>query len=412
MVRSVYCPRSVLVMSGILAGACLFLQCMNNASRQREQPNNGMYDQYAGSQACLSCHKNIVDSFMHSPHQLSSQPATPETIMGSFETGKNQFQLDPGSTVMMEKRNGRFYQVQYERGVEKKARQFDVCIGSGTRGQTYLYWWKDTLFQLPLTYFTAVAQWCNSPGYPGKVAFGRPITSRCLECHTTYAHSISSPGAQFEKFDHRILYGVGCEKCHGPGARHIAFQQQHPTEGEGRYIQNPATFSRRQSLDLCSLCHGGRLTATQPAFSFQPGDTLSNYFAVDTSAGNAANIDVHGNQYGLLAASKCFRMSQMTCLTCHQPHQKETGQTALFSQRCISCHTSGSDHSCSMKSLTTAQKEKNCIDCHMPLQASRSIMVFLQGQSTLTSATMRSHYIRIYPPETKKFLSSNKKSNL
>ena len=56
--------------------------------------------------------------------------------------------------------------------------------------------------------------------------------------------------------------GVDCEKCHGPAARHVEFQTQNPKETIAKFIINPAGFSRQQSLDMCALCHGGRLQKT------------------------------------------------------------------------------------------------------------------------------------------------------
>jgi hypothetical protein len=173
---------------------------------------------------------------------------------------------------------------------------------------------------------------------------------------------------------------------------------------------NPAAFTRQQKLDLCALCHGGRLQKTQPSFSYTSGDTLSNYFVVDTTAPNPDRIDVHGNQYGLLRASKCFRMSQtLNCNTCHNTHETERGKTALFSQRCQTCHSPAHGPVCKLTKTAGPVITKNCIDCHMPLKPSRAIAVFLPGQSEPTAATIRSHYISIYPEETQKILAVLKK---
>ena len=105
------------------------------------------------------------------------------------------------------------------------------------------------LYQLPVSYFTAANKWANSPLYPTyPVIFNRPITSRCLECHSTFAQVTSEPHFEPEEFDNRIIYGVDCEKCHGPGARHVLFQTQNPSEKKAKYILNPAAYSRQQKL--------------------------------------------------------------------------------------------------------------------------------------------------------------------
>jgi hypothetical protein len=282
----------------------------------------------------------------------------------------------------------------------------DIVIGSGTMGQSSLYWKNDNLFQLPITYFTAANEWSNSPGFPDKVVFNRVITSRCLECHSTYVKTISAPGKEPEQFDrNKIIFGVDCEKCHGPAAEHVKFQTEHPNDTIVKFIINPASFTRQQKLDLCALCHGGRLQKTKPSFEFTAGDTLSNYFIVDTSAPHPDKIDVHGNQYGLLRASKCFRMSSsMTCNTCHDTHKNEKGQTALFSQRCITCHTDPHPKTSKLQQDIGAAIKENCIDCHMPVKPSRAIAVFLPGENFPTAAQIRSHFIAVYPEESKKIV--------
>jgi hypothetical protein len=119
-------------------------------------------------------------------------------------------------------------------------------------------------------------------------------------------------------------------------------------------------------------------------------------------------MDVHGNQYGMLAASKCFRLSEMTCNTCHAPHENETGKKEIFSQRCISCHSEPKKTACTKIGHDDKLLQTNCIDCHMPEQRSRAIMVLLQGENIPTPAFMRSHYISIYKEESERILSQKK----
>src|SRR5699024_8961006 len=147
-------------------------------------------------------------------------------------------------------------------------------------------------------------------------------------------------GKEPEEFDkNRMILGVECEKCHGPAVEHVQFHTQNPKAAEGKFIVNPAKLSRQLNLDMCALCHGGRLQKTQPSFSFTACGNLSDHFSVDTSAPDPNNIDVHGNQYGLLRASKCFKESlTLTCNSCHNTHENERRNTELFSQRCMNCH--------------------------------------------------------------------------
>jgi len=406
---SIY-PRTFITVCILVSCVFLTTTCMNN----NDEPvviKNAYNAAFAGSASCASCHKAIYDSHIHTAHYLTSQPAVAENIKGSFEPGKNKYAFNQSVVMSMEKRDDGFYQVEYFKDTEKKAKRFDIVIGSGTMGQSYLYWNGNHLFQLPITYFTAANTWSNSPGFPDKIVFNRSITSRCLECHTTFAKTISAENVSPESFDSRqIVYGVDCEKCHGPGAEHVSFHTQNKTETRGKFIINPASFSRQQSLDLCASCHGGRLQKTTPSFHFIAGDTLSNYFSIDTAAPDPAHIDVHANQYGLLRASKCFRMSNtMTCNTCHNTHENEKGKTEVFSQRCISCHSAAHNSVCKLSATIGDAINKNCIDCHMPVQSSKAIAVQLQENEVPTAASIRSHYISIYNEETKKVMPSLKK---
>ena len=369
------------------------------------------YNQFAGSASCAGCHKKITESHRHTAHYHTSQPATDSSVKGSFAEGNNTFAFNKSVWVAMERSDTGLFQVEYLRGVEKKRRRMDIAVGSGTMGQSFLNWRQDHLFQLPITFFSAANAWSNSPGFPDKVVFNRVITSRCLECHSTYAAITSAPGKEPESFDpKKIIYGVDCEKCHGPAAQHVQFQMQHPADTAGKYISNPARLSRQQSLDLCASCHGGRLQKTKPSFSFTAGKNLSDYFIVDTTAPDPRNIDVHGNQYGLLRASACFRISKtMTCNTCHNTHETERGKTTLFSQRCMTCHNGTHEPFCKMKNTLGAALAQNCIDCHMPLKPSRAIAVFLPGATAPTAALIRSHFIGIYPEETQRILAALKK---
>ena len=411
--------RTLIIYILILCALFLFTTCINHQNKkqaslqtmvQKQVADTIMYQQFAGSAICANCHKEITDDYFHTAHYYTSQSASAQSIKGSFKKVENRFIYDAGKIVSLEKRSDSFYQTYYHNDKEVVSRKFDIVIGSGNRGQTYLSWIGNHLIELPVSYFTQVHQWANSPGYPlSPIIFNRPVTARCLECHSTFAQTINYDPDVPPAFDSaKMILTVGCEKCHGPAAKHVTYEMQHPHDSVNVFITNPKNLSRQLSLDVCALCHSGKLQEKKSPFQYVAGDSLNNFYDASDAAKKAGIMDVHGNQLGVLSASKCFRLSKtMTCTTCHNAHKNETGNTVLFSQRCVSCHTNQHKQ---IAGLSNDMLKNNCIDCHMPLQESTSISFLLKKDKPPVNAVMRTHYITIYNDETKKFIDQNSSS--
>jgi len=396
--------RLYIIISTIFIAIFLLMKCSSPDKKINKE--TVQYPQFAGSATCLNCHKEIYDKHIQTEHFLSSGPSVRENIKGSFDEGKNEYHFTALSSVKMEKSGDSLFQTEYVMGNEKQRSLIDIVVGSGRKGQSFLSWKNNSLVQLPVTYFTPESTWSSSPGFnPHKPLFNRVITSRCLECHSTYFQKTSSENNHPEEFDKtHIIYGIDCEKCHGPAKDHVNFHTKIPGDTSAKYILNPAGLPRQINIDLCALCHSGRLEKTKPSFTFQAGDKLSDYFSPPDMTSQIPNIDVHGNQLGLLSFSKCFTATNMTCMSCHNVHENEKGKLDIFSQRCRNCHNGDQHDQCKMSSSVGEIINKNCIDCHMPLQPSQSITVFLEGAQIPTTAKLRTHHIKIYKEETQKVL--------
>jgi len=288
---------------------------------------------------CALCHRTIAASYALTAHARASSEATSASIAGPFDPGRNVMRTRiPEVYFLMEQRDGRFYQTGI-RGSTSQTERFDLVIGSGRRGQSYLYWKNDLLFQLPVSYHAGSRRWINSPGYEdGSVHFGRGIPPECLNCHATRFRLEHTAGGLRYAGDYSL--GIECSKCHGEAGRHEA-------------------IIRPSGLDLCARCHSG-LRDEQPV---EP--------------------DVHGNQVGLLKSSRCFQRSgTLSCSTCHDVHRMERSPEIL-SSRCGVCHQPSS---CPTAATAGESAGRRCVECHMPVVRSKLIEV----------QTYRTHRIAVY----------------
>lgn len=363
-------------------------------------------NKFIGSASCASCHKDIYDTHIRTAHYMDSRPAAAAFIRGSFDRKKNHFAYNQHMEVVLEKKKDRFFQTAYFNGSLLESEAFDIVIGSGRKGQTYLYWDSIRLFQLPISWYAPSDSWCNSPGYPTNlIYFNKQVHSQCMECHSTYARTEEEDnlGTVFDKSS--ILYGIDCEKCHGPAAAHVAFHQSHPGEKAGYAIINARHLGRQQRLDACALCHSGLRKLLRPSFTFAVGDTLDDFSTPSYDTDSVSGLDVHANQYGLLSSSKCFKMSQMDCSSCHDVHVTQINNPQLFSGKCMSCHNDALHSNCKAEVVKTQSLYANCIDCHMPRLPSRKILLQVSATAVTTPDFVRTHHIGFYPAAVKEFLT-------
>jgi hypothetical protein len=363
---------------------------------------------FVGDEACKDCHQSEFESYLKTRHHLDSARPSAETIHGHFDSGHNTMEsLDPEVSFRMDAKGGSFSETSLVGAPghdKKRTEKMDIVIGSGAKGQSYLYWRGDELFELPVSYWTNLDRWVNSPGYvDGTANFDRGINSRCLECHSTYFEQVtpSKAGFHFEK-DHFVL-GISCERCHGPGAEHVRLHanQTGAAKSAGDTVSAsggaltagkmpPLGIERDRQIDVCAQCHGGIGHELKPAFSFKPGEALASYTSLEMNP--LARVDVHGNQVALLEKSRCFQSSpSMTCSTCHNSHEPEH-EVASYTAKCLTCHQASA---CPTFSKMPAPAVTNCVDCHMPIQESRSLTVNMENQSV--ADPVRNHWIRVYP---------------
>ena len=379
--------------------SCLLITCITFFARCKHPPGpdaDPRGDLYAGTAACISCHQDISNSWLHNNHYRTSAATHPGKLKKGAVSSGTTFYFADSSYIRIDTLERAIFQSYFADGGPGVSEKMDCSFGSGEKARTYGYWKEDKLYQLPLTWFAKTNSWANSPGFPATHArFGRVITSRCFECHASYIKKESVQTGSLsvsEKLDRNsIVYGIDCERCHGPALEHANFHRQNPSLRTARHITRISALSRQQQLDICAVCHSGNdQAADRSLFAFVPGDTLSQFYFPDFGS-PGAEPDVHGKQIQLLASSKCFRNSNMTCATCHHTHGDEGHGLTGFVSTCMGCHQN-STHA--KKNLAIATN--NCIDCHMPLQTSK-IITFNNGAGLQNIPYLiRTHRIAIY----------------
>lgn len=328
---------------------------------------------FVGMEACIRCHQQEYDSYLLTAHSraLADINLSEEPPDGQFHHAAS----------------GRTYRA-YRDGDEFRHREFlltptgeevvltDVparyAIGSGRFSRSYLIEQDGFLVESPVTWYAARQAWAISPGYdqlnPG---FERPAEIRCVNCHAGRATAqADSP----QRVDIQALV-IDCERCHGPGALHVARQEarnsSERTDAGDPTIVHPNRLSRERNEDICAQCHLHSVATVdvrgRSLADFRPGQRLADFaihYGLETPA-HTMEVVGHMEQMRL---SRCYQQSDaLTCTTCHDPHDhaRPAARTDAYRSHCLSCHQPiscglGTNHPDRLK------ENDNCVTCHMP----------------------------------------------
>ncbi len=364
-----------------------------DANRERPAP---VYEpprdfaEFVGSAACRECHADLCDSYartaMGSSLSLDAATHPPES-----DSREHTFRVKPGAGVpgLLE------YTVEYADStmlhrerlladdaddaaiIYEIAHPIACVVGSGTRGYSYLIARDGMLFQSPIGYYTGSDGWDLSPGYEGKNrSFRRKIVDGCIHCHAGRVAATPEREHHFQE-PFAIEASIGCERCHGPGAGHIA----HHRSGSAGLdpIVNPAGLTGTAREAICYQCHLApeyRIThAGRSDYDFRPGNSLSSVWAmfVDHGVVEADGRPKAVNHVEQMRSSRCFTGSsgRLECLSCHDPHSSPTRENAaaFYRARCQACHAESSGTDCTLPIATRLERNENaCASCHMPVQ--------------------------------------------
>lgn len=142
---------------------------------------------------------------------------------------------------------------------DQAAAVLEWTFGAGSHGLTPVGRFENAYFEHRVTYYLSVNALAATPGHPLKTpgsareGLGKMQTAetafRCFHCHATDVRA----GAQGPDLS-SMRPGVQCERCHGPGAAHVASARGGDPEA-ARKIDNPARLDSRGRIEMCGECH-------------------------------------------------------------------------------------------------------------------------------------------------------------
>ncbi len=311
---------------------------------------------YVGPQACSKCHADEVSQ--HSTAMgKAMEPVATSVVLRSFP--QLTFKSGRYSYEITRKGDQSLYTISD--GTNTFSEPILYSFGQGKAGQTYVFRHEGAFYESRVSFYndTKALDW--TMGYqhsaPASLAEapGRAISADeardCFGCHSTGAIS----GLQL-RVD-RLIPGVTCEACHGPGADHIASMVAR--NFKDKRIFNPGHMGADEmSQEFCGSCHrSAEQVMTNKSLTgivsvrFQP-------YRIFTSRGHDPDD------------------MRLRCTSCHNPHSNPVEDPAFYDPKCFACHRSGR----SLKSADIARTEEKegrtdkpcpvaerlCSSCHMP----------------------------------------------
>jgi hypothetical protein len=333
---------------------------------------------YVGDARCADCHEDKVRTFSRHPMGRSLVP-TAALLSPQPDDSRHHNPFEAlGRRFWVEREGDRLWHGQGPRegapdaALQRKT-EVHYIIGSGARGRSYLTNHDGYLFQTPISWYSQKQMWDVSPRFTDSSLPERPITGMCLFCHANRVRFDEDSENHYQTpiFDG---HAIGCERCHGPGERHVQNPgPRDPRTGADYTIVNPRRLEPVLREAVCQQCHLlGEIRLVRRGrglFDFRPGLPLEQFWAIFVQARQAGEKDRAVNHVEQLHESRCFQESggRMGCISCHDPHEAVGPERALsyYRERCLACHP---QDGCSLPPAQRrqTQPDDSCIACHMP----------------------------------------------
>jgi len=345
---------------------------------------------YVDSATCSQCHADIAETYKHTGMARSFHRPGNGPVIEDFKKNNRFTQKATGLTYTMVERDGKFYQRRSTVGFDGKEtnvleEQVDYVVGSGNHARTYLHRnSQGQLVELPTNWYVEKGgSWNMSPGFDQheQPDMHGVVNAECIFCHNAYPLANDRKTQDDEQVMPATMpEGIDCQRCHGPGAAHIRAARAKAGDDEiYKTIVNPGRLSRERQLEVCAECHletsarhipNSIRSYVRELDSYRPGEPLGEYktyFEKPKDAKDFGFETAHASYQ--LPRSVCFQKSQMTCLTCHDPHDIPRGEQATqqYVEVCQTCHAATKDLKSDAAHKGVVMKAgSTCLTCHMP----------------------------------------------
>ncbi|QSP95803.1 tetratricopeptide repeat protein [Marinobacter salinisoli] len=347
---------------------------------------------YAPVESCGQCHQSQQESWRHSDHAWSMQPANNASVLGDFD----DVEFDDGSV------QASFFQRgdQYWVNIEGKVGPDDFPIAY-TFGHYPL---QQYLVELPGGRLQALTiAWDTRPVaeggqrwfslYPGQsFAPDDPLhwtgryqnwNAMCADCHSTFLTMNYQPDTDTFATTWQEQ-NVGCQGCHGPGQGHVEWANTVASEPAAPHSANDmgllvdfSAMKPSEVVETCAYCHSRR----QP---LKDGQHAQEAY-LDKALPSTLRPDLYhpdGQIQGEVYVYGSFIQSKMsaagvTCLDCHDPHSGK--RLVEGNGLCLQCHNDAPSErfpQLTQKNYDTPEHHHHpagspgaqCVNCHMPEQ--------------------------------------------
>jgi len=349
---------------------------------------------YVGDAACSLCHAEIADSYQSVAMSRAFYRPRADRFIEDFGAGPWVHEASGRHYEMVRSGDDLLFRRWTVDAAGKKTDLFeqsvDWIMGSGNHARVYLYRTPlGELYQLPIAWYTQEKRWGMAPGFdrPDHDGVTRRIRRECMFCHNAYPDvpAGSDLYGSMQTFPKDLPEGLGCQRCHGPGAEHARLALGGTAEPAAlrAAIVNPARLETARRNDVCDECHmlpsvsmPGVRRFDSGDDSFRPGQDLATYRVridpVVQGQDRSERFEINHHPYRL-EQSTCFRASAgaLSCLTCHDPHKKvpPAERAAHYRAACLTCHQ---PDACSLQEMTASLPEAlrtvdpgDCVTCHM-----------------------------------------------